>query len=72
MIFNDTPLPSGFDAFSRANDNPFELIGIRGRAILSVGRQEDPDVMTVTVRRLVRGAVLPEDETRRMVAAMAP
>lgn len=71
MIFNDTPLPPGFDAFSRANENRFELVGIRGRAIVSVEKQDDPDVMTVAVRRLVRGEVLTENETRRMVEAMA-
>jgi hypothetical protein len=71
MIFNDTPVPAGFNAFRRADENRFELIGIGGRAIVSVGGQEDPDVMTVTVRRLVRASVLPENETQRMLAAMA-
>jgi hypothetical protein len=71
MIFNDTPTPPGFDGFRRADENRFELIGIRGRAIVSVARQEDPDVVTVTVRRLVSGEVLNDDETRRLTAAMA-
>lgn len=69
MIFNDIPMPTGFDAFSRG-ENRFELVGIQGRAIVSVERQEDPNVMTVGVRRLVRGRVLTDNETRRIAAAM--
>lgn len=71
MIFNDTPTPAGFDGFRRADENRFELIGIRGRAIVSVVRQEDPDVLTVAVRRLVQGEVLNDEETRRLTADMA-
>lgn len=70
MRFNDTPVPPGFDAFRRANKNRLELIGIRGSAIVSVERQPDRNVMTVSVQRLVRGEVLSDDETRQMLAEM--
>lgn len=70
MIYNNTQFPIGFDAFQRADENPTELIGIRGHAIVYMVGQEDPDVLTVRVVRLNRADVLTDHDTARLIAAM--
>jgi hypothetical protein len=70
MIFNDTAMPSGFDAFERANGAHPRLVGIRGTALVMPGRVDHPGLMVVTVRRLIRGEVLSDADTARLLAEM--
>jgi len=70
MVFNDIPTPPGFYESLEDHSSRIELAGMRGRAIVSIGEQRDPSVLTVVVTRLVSVVILDKDETERLSAAM--
>jgi hypothetical protein len=63
-------LPAGFDAVERARQNPFEPLGIRGTAVVSVEKRENAELLIVRVRQLVEGRVLSRPETQRLLREM--
>jgi hypothetical protein len=71
MVFNDPPMPAGFDLFVRADEDPLRRLAFRGQAIVSIAGQEDPSVLTVAVRRLITGSTLDERQTQQIVEAMS-
>lgn len=66
MVFNDTVTPPGFRAIRDDYSMRIQLLGLRGRAVVFVDKEASPNMLTVTVRRLISGDVLADEETRRI------
>lgn len=70
LEFEDTPLPTGFNAFEHADLDRTRSIGIRGLAQVSIDREDQDHLLVAKVRRLVEGTELSNVERARVVAAM--
>jgi hypothetical protein len=67
LHFRDASLPPDFDAFERAWQDRYQRIAIRGVALVQVDNRERSDLLSLRVRRLVRGEVLSGPEAARVL-----